>query len=177
MKITRFSDIPKFTDVGHYAVDFPLDYLVKNIEEWEKESGLQLCPDFQRGHVWTQEQQVAFIEFFLRGGRSGRDLYFNCPSWHLSVPDGAYNEFVCVDGLQRLTAIRRFITNEIPCFGSYYKEFEDSMRISTDTMRVHVNDLKSKKEVLQWYIEMNSGGTVHTDSEISRVRRMMEECP
>jgi len=39
-----------------------------------------------------------------------------------------------------------------------------------------VNNLKTRKEVLQWYIEFNSGGTVHTDAEIQRVKKLLEEC-
>jgi len=174
MKCTRFADIPKFISHGNYAVDYPIDYLIKWLEEEKQEMDLQMCPDFQRGHVWTEAQQIAFVEFLLRGGKSGRDLYFNCPSWHRQVPEGAYNDYVCVDGLQRITAINRFINNEIKVFESYRKEYTDSPRLLQDTMRVHVNDLKTKREVLQWYLEMNAGGTPHTDEEINRVRKMME---
>ena len=175
MKYTRFADIPRFISHGNYAVDYPLDYFMKWVEEEEREEGLQLYPDFQRGHVWTEKQQIAFIEFLLRGGKSGRDVYFNYPSWHHSVPPNAYNEYVCVDGLQRITAIKRFIKNEIKVFGSYRQEFTDSPRILQDTIRVHINDLKTKREVLQWYLEMNSGGTPHTDEEIERIKEMMND--
>ena len=43
-------------------------------------------------------------------------------------------------------------------------------------MIFHVNDLKTKKEVLQWYIEMNTGGTPHSQEEILRVKNMLNEC-
>lgn len=175
VKYTRFRDIPKFTPSGSYAVDYPLDSLTRWITDEERESNLQLCPDFQRGHVWTEAQQIAFIEFLLRGGKTGRDLYFNCPSWHVQVDEGAYDEFVCVDGLQRITAIRRFIRSEIPVFGSYYREYTDILQTSINTMRVHVNDLKSRREVLQWYIDLNAGGTPHSDEEIDRVRCLLDE--
>jgi hypothetical protein len=39
---------------------------------------------------------------------------------------------------------------------------------------VHVNDLKSKKEVLTWYIEMNAGGTPHSKEEIDRVTALRD---
>ena len=114
MKITRFSNIPKFTRDGSYAVDYPFHSLVKWIEREQAEEGLQLNPDFQRGHVWTETQQIAYVEFMLRGGKTGRTLYFNCPSWNHPVPEGDYNEFVCVDGLQRITAITRFVHSQLP---------------------------------------------------------------
>jgi len=31
--------------------------------------GLNLDPDFQRAHVWTEDKQIAFVEFCLRGGQ------------------------------------------------------------------------------------------------------------
>ena len=174
MKITRFIDVPRFTRDGHYEVDFPLSYFVKFIDEQINETGLELNPDFQRGNVWTEQQQVAYIEFFLRGGKTARVIYLNKPDWHLSVPKGSYNEFVCVDGLQRTTAIQKFINNEIRAFGSYYNEYTDSLRLGTDTIKVNVNDLKSKKEVLQWYLDFNTGGTVHTEQEIEKVKKLIE---
>ncbi len=42
-------------------------------------------------------------------------------------------------------------------------------------MYLNVNDLKTEKEVLQWYVDMNAGGTPHTDKEIERVKRMIEQ--
>lgn len=174
MKITKFRDIPQFTRDGNYQVDYDLKSLVRWIDSEIKEMGLQLNPEFQRGHVWTEEQQIAFIEYYLKGGKSGLVLYFNNPSWHMGVGFNTYDEYVCVDGLQRITAIQRFIKNEIKVFGSYFNEFEDKMRIATHTMKININDLKTEEEVLQWYIDMNAGGTPHTKEEIDKVRRMIE---
>lgn len=165
----KFSDIPKYTSWGNYAVHHDLKYFKDTISKYI-EDGLQLNPDFQRGHVWTEKQQIAFMEYLLRGGMSGRDLFFNHPGWMTSF-DG---DFVCVDGLQRITAALRFLNNEIPVFCTYYKDFEDKLP-SDAYFYVHINDLKTRKEVLQWYIEFNSGGTVHTEEEIDRVRKLLEK--
>lgn len=137
-KITRFRDIPQFTNVGRYAVDYPIHYLVNFLEEEVSSYGLNLCPEFQRGHVWTREQQEAYVVFLLRGGKTGRDIYLNNPSWHSPVPMGAYNNYVCVDGLQRITAISHFVHNELKVFGSYFREFTDSFGIC-NTIRVHIS--------------------------------------
>ena len=170
-----FKDIPQFTSDGNYAVDTTMEYLVKTLDEFEKEDGLQMEPDFQRGHVWTEDQQVKYLEYFLRGGKTGRDLYFNKPDWNYPVPKGAYNDFVCVDGLQRITAVRRFINNEIKVFGQTYSEFGGTTSMTRHTFRLHINDLKTKREVLVWYIEMNTGGTPHTDEEIEKVRELLQK--
>lgn len=172
----RFRDIPQFISDGAYECTMKLENFVKQIQEWVDEEGLQLCPNFQRGHVWTEEQQVKFMEFILQGGKTGRTIYLNDPYWHNVRRKDAYNDFVCVDGLQRITAIQRFLNNEIRVFGHLYSEFEDKTDLMRHGMNVNINDLKTEKEVLHWYIQMNSGGTPHSPEEIQRVREMMERC-
>ena len=76
--------------------------------------------------------------------------------------------------MQRITAVTKFLKNEIKIFGSYYKDFEDKIPLSVDLI-FNVNDLKTEKEVLQWYIDMNTGGTPHTNEEIERVKEMMKK--
>lgn len=84
----------------------------------------------------------------------------------------------CVDGLQRLTAIRKFLNNELSIFGgNYLDDFEDKkVLLRTMSLRINVNNLKTRKEVLQWYLDFNTGGTVHSDEEIERVRKLLNEC-
>lgn len=165
----KFRDIPQLTRAGSWECDYDINRFVKAIEEWEKE-GLEMNPDFQRGYVWTETQQIAYVEYVLRGGKTARVIYLNCAGWQ----SGDYSkEFVCVDGLQRATAIKRFIHNEIKVFGGYYKEYEDSPRL-VQGMKININDLKTRKDVLQWYIDFNTGGTVHTEEEIKRVKGLLD---
>lgn len=173
-RITKFKDIPQFTSAGHYQVNYPLTSLVKYIEEEIRDAGLQLNPAFQRGHVWNEQQQIAWLEYHLKGGKSGNTIYLNNPFWHSGrIPEEG--KYVCVDGLQRITAAQRFIHNEIKVFGSYFNEYEDTLRVLPATIYLNVNDLKTEKEVLQWYVDMNSGGTPHTDIEIERVKKMIQD--
>lgn len=168
-----FDEIPQFTKPGSWRADMDIETLVRRIDVWVKEYGLQLNPDFQRGHVWTEEQQRAFVEFILRGGMTGRDLYFNQPGWMVDFE----GEFVCVDGLQRITALQRFTNNELKAFGQYFREFGGRLNLLNHYMTAHVNNLKTRREVLQWYIEMNEGGTPHNKEEIARVQAMLEQQP
>lgn len=106
----RFRDIPQFISDGSYQVNVSWEYMMEWLDRLINEEGLQLNPDFQRGHVWTEDQQVKFLEFILRGGKTGRTLYFNDPYWHSCRPKTGYSDFVCVDGLQRITAIQKTLT-------------------------------------------------------------------
>lgn len=166
----KFADIPKFTRDADYKVNVSLDALLPWLISQE-DLDLQINPDFQRGHVWSEEQEIAYIEYFLRGGTSGLDLYFNMPGW-LTTFKGDY---VCVDGLQRITAALRFINNKIPVFGYYVNEFEDKLFVSHESFIVHINNLQTRKEVLTWYLEINSAGVAHTEVELDKIRELIQE--
>lgn len=176
-------DIKPFTPNGDYEINVSLNYLEATIKEYEEDYGLELNPDFQRGHVWNEHQQRAYVEFLLRGGVTARVIYFNCPYFTCGSYDdyknGRYEmPMQCVDGLQRLTAIRKFLNNELSIFGgNYLDDFEDKkVLLRTMSLRINVNNLKTRKEVLQWYLDFNTGGTVHSDEEIERVKKLLNEC-
>lgn len=174
-KYDRFSDIPQFTEFYGYEVDCGWTFLQKWIDDAkEGTTSFEMNPDFQRGHVWTREQQIAYVEFCLRGGTSARHIYWNCPSYDGRSKD---RSMVLVDGLQRVTAVLAFINNELPAFQTLYKDYKDELRMLTGPCRFRmcVNNLKNRADILTWYLEMNTGGTVHTKSEIDRVRRLLDE--
>lgn len=165
----KFSDIPKFTGEANYNVNISIKYLEETLDRHIKE-GLNLNPDFQRVHVWTKNQSIAYVEYILKGGMSGRDIYFNCPGWMTSFE----GDFVLVDGKQRLNALMLFLQNKISVFGYRLKEFEDKMT-TMNSLNFHINNLKTRIEVLQWYLEMNSGGVIHTKKELDKIRNLLEE--
>jgi len=189
----KFQEIPMLTSAGLYEINTPLNGLERTIDCFQEVNEahypLDLMPDFQRGHVWNESQQIAYVEFFLKGGMTGRTIYLNCPNWgsFCKIPDGGYKDFVIVDGLQRLTALLKFVRGEISAFNHYVQTkdnclnpvffFEDKIRMSKacDNLRININNLKTKKEVLQWYLEMNSGSTPHTQTELDKVRKMLGE--
>lgn len=171
----HFSDIGQFIRSGSYEVDVSLDHLERTLKHWDDDYGLELNPDFQRGHVWTEEQQVSYVEFLLRGGVTAKVIYFNSPAFgRINNTSELPDTILCVDGLQRVTACLRFLRNEIKVFGHYYKEFDGSLRIMQG-LKFNVNSLDKKSDILKWYIEFNSGGTIHTKEEIDRVKLMLME--
>jgi hypothetical protein len=177
-KKLNFQELAKsFTPMPNYRVNVMWDYLEQHLEHWaargdEGMAQLDLDPDFQRGHVWTPEQQTAYIEYILKGGMSGREIYFNCTGW---MKDWR-GPFVIVDGKQRLHAAREFMANRVPVFGGHYrKDIEGRLSLNAQFL-FNVNDLKTRAEVLKWYLEMNTGGTPHTADEIEKVQSMLKSC-
>ena len=168
--MTKLADIPQFTQQSPYRVDQSWIELERWIER-QAELDIQLNPDFQRGHVWTEQQQIAYCEYMLSGGIGARAILFNHPGWM----DDWKGDFVLVDGLQRVTAARRFMRNEIPVFGTLLRDYEDKLYFGSPSFSIHVNNLSTRAAVLRWYLELNTGGVVHTDEEIDRVRVLLEK--
>jgi hypothetical protein len=40
---------------------------------------------------------------------------------------------------------------------------------------IRIHSLKTKKEVLDWYLQVNTTGTPHTQEEIDRVLKLKEQ--
>lgn len=176
MKISDFQQIPQFPQ-AYYRVDVGWDFLNETLDHWHNPdmgNPLILNPEWQRGHVWSEKQQISYVEFMLMGGVTGKEIYFNCSSWQ-----GGYNTpTYCVDGLQRLTAAKLFMNNEIPAFGTLLKHYSGKMRgLTHNRFSFNMLMLKNKRELLSLYIMFNSGGTIHNPKEISRIKRMLEETP
>lgn len=169
-----FNDIPLFPRSG-YVVDISFTYM----EEWvdsQIREGLDLNPDFQRGHVWTTEQRSRFVEYILRGGEGGKLLSFNHPGW--SGKNGSTREgpYQILDGLQRLTSVRMFMKNELPAFGRTLSEYTGRTHLRFHAgLKWRIFELQTREEVLQYYLDMNAGGTPHAESEIKRVRRLLQK--
>lgn len=72
----KFTDIPQLlTNKANYKVDVGFKYFSKTINQYIEEYGLILNPEFQRGHVWTEEQQEKYIEYVLKGGTSVKKYF------------------------------------------------------------------------------------------------------
>lgn len=169
-KVLREEVIPQYTSTPGNGIHVDLRHLDGHIDLIKDYGEFHEQPEFQRAHVWTEEQQIAYMEHLFRGGKSGLDIYMNCAGW--DYDNDRAHPTVVVDGLQRLTAIKKFMDNELVIFGKYTRS---SFQYIDLHVVIYKNDLKTEKEVLQWYLEMNSGGTPHTDEELEKVRNMLVE--
>lgn len=159
-----------------YEVEYGLAFLEEGLAMFAGGATLNLVPDFQRGHVWTQEQQERWIEALLRGAisSSGRLIQFNAPAWNNAPTGDLSSEVTCVDGLQRLTAARRFMNGEIRAFGYTAAEL-DGTSFSPKRFRMifSVHEFQQREDLLQYYLDLNAGGTPHRQEEIDRVRDLL----
>lgn len=166
-----------------YTIDASFRYIEHQLDGYAKDwGGLNLDPDFQRGHVWTDDQRIAFMEGIFRGavGDSQRIIQFNAPHWDGENHDGDLpNEIQIVDGLQRLTTVRMFMAGEIEIFGGLKASDLDGSHFSVNRpnyrLQFAMHNFANRADLLRYYLSINSGGTPHSQSEIERVRKLLED--
>ncbi|MFK4705558.1 hypothetical protein ABIC83_002397 [Roseateles asaccharophilus] len=166
-----------------YAIDMRLsgieDFFAKLGKDMAAMGGvLELDPDFQRGHVWEHHQRERYVEALIRAN-APRTIKFNCPGWQ-SRGDAAGDikpfTFQCIDGLQRLTSVRMYMAGDVKVFGGLtVTDLENS---PFDPRRIHlqieVYEFRWREQLLQYYLDLNEGGSVHTTAELDRVRALLE---
>jgi uncharacterized protein with ParB-like and HNH nuclease domain len=165
-----FADIPQCTSIGRYEVTVLWEDLEYTLQRFERNFSVNLNPDFQRKHVWSKLQQRQYVEFVLQGGQSGKIILFNHPNWMKSFE----GHMVLVDGKQRLHAVQQFLHNDLEAFGYTYKEYTDRLQMTQHYFLFNINNLQYRTEVLQYYIDFNTGGTTHTHDEIAKVHHLLQ---
>ncbi len=86
--------------VEYYGADFPVDLLVRRIEEEDF-----IIPGFQRKYVWTQNEASKFLESLLIG--------LPTPALFLAK-DKFSNKYIVIDGQQRLRTLQYFYREQFP---------------------------------------------------------------
>lgn len=164
-----------------YEVDYAWSSFAKALRSFEADyGGLEMDPDFQRGHIWTPEQQQHFIENVLRGvvSSSGLLIQFNCPNWDNDSYEGDLPRgFQCIDGLQRVTAVLAFLEGRVKPFGLTVDDLKGTCFATHNTyrFRVAIHNFSQRADLLQHYLDLNEGGTPHTQEELQRVRQLLVE--
>lgn len=174
MATKRWESIPQFPR-AHYEITAMWRKDLERHIAHQIGYGLDLEPDFQRAHVWTDAQRVAYLEYALMGGEVGKVLTFVCQDWDLCPVPG----YAILDGKQRLESVRRFLRGEIRVFpdadqpdGYTYQDI-DRIRDATCFFYWRVVVCPTRADVLRLYLNINAGGTPHGPEELDRVRAML----
>ena len=81
---------------------------------------INLDAEYQRGIVWSKPQQQLLLDSIFRG--------FDLPKIFLrKLPDGSQYLFDVIDGVQRLTAIWRFLSDDFPLLQSEKYPTDDAI--------------------------------------------------
>lgn len=160
------------------TVNYRLDRALKGLMEPDDIPPLDMDSDYQRGHVWTQEQREKYIGYFIESGAI-RDIP-QMPVVIYYPPDVMEAaQAQVVDGKQRLTSIKMWIEGDIAARLSSGREvwFKDLNEIERASLP-HLAALEIEDDpegFFDFYLRLNAGGTVHTEDEISRVGEVLDE--
>ena len=131
---------------------------ISDVRDWADNERLELRPDFQRNEVWTQAAQIMLIDTILKG--------IPIPKIYIkSIVKNEKTYRIVVDGQQRLTAILKFILDELtlkkPYQGEYfnmkYSELPESVHDDFIRYKIDINEIfnPSDEEIRDLYSRVN----------------------
>lgn len=160
----------KQVPISEYCICVDIDQVKDTVQRYIDTHHLNLNPWFQRGHVWTMEQRVKYMEHLLHGNQSANIIMFNKPYWmKWSKKEHHDLEMTIIDGLQRLTTVLMFVEDKLEVFGQVCSQF-GSLRLCPVSLKFAISSIIDEKELVEWYLRLNSAGTIHTEEELQRVK-------
>ena len=148
---------------------FMLMYLYEMMTPKENEVDLDLAPDFQRNFVWDLKRQSRLIESLL--------LRIPLPVFYFAETED--NGLQVIDGLQRLTTLKNFLSNKFKlkdleylkddCDGRLYKTLDKKYIRRLDQTQIFANviDLRTPSKVkFDIFKRINTGGRALNNQEI-----------
>jgi hypothetical protein len=146
------------------------NYTIRELYAQIIDNELDLAPDFQRSFVWDVKKQVRLIESILLG--------IPLPAFYFNQDE--LGNFQVIDGVQRLTTIKLFMSNEISLKEAHLEYLKDLMehnyssldgsikrRFAGTQIVAHVIEPQTPDEVkYDIFNRVNTGGSPLTAQEI-----------
>ncbi len=119
-------------------------------------------PPWQRGLVWTEEQNIRLIESLWLGLNIGTYTFNRSKTFRGPLDN------LLIDGQQRMNALQMYLEDRFPVFGYRWSEvtevdrrfFEYSTHFNS-----YITETDDEQYLRNYYNMMNFGGTAHKESE------------
>ena len=152
------------------------EYCIGSYVYWLRTGALFFDADYQREYVWGEEEQQAFMNTIVSGFPLGHVALAKSPDW--CEKEGPFLEVV--DGKQRLTTLKLFITNEIPFYIDgipvYWRELsrpEQKKNKKASLPAVTLDDA-TRSDLLNYFIAVNFTGVAQSEKHKQHVLTLMK---
>lgn len=162
--------------------------------------GLDLNPPYQRGKVWTVDQQIALVRSWITGVPTGVVVLNDrvTPEWKdangWDPTERDEPTYAVIDGQQRITAACAWFGNDLPVPASWFASEDVTATEETDdgsyvrwsgltlprqrhfANRAHLTVATARVATVQEeaavYLLVNGGGTPQTDADMTNAARI-----
>ena len=168
----RYDSITKIESICKINDEVGLSKIKEQLNVYREKYGLNLESGIWEGDgYWSIERSRRYLEYIMRGGKEGKDIYFNM----MRHESGA--SLMCIDGRKRLIAIENYLNNidNYTLFGGHYwREFsEEDEKVIDEKVKItiHINELSTRKEMINWYIDLNYAN--FSDEDMDKVNNLL----
>jgi hypothetical protein len=147
------------------------------IRQYLNKYGLDLDPDYQRGHVWDIDQKVNLIDSIFKNIDIGKFAVIKRP-WG---PDGnrplTRKLYEVLDGKQRITTIVDYYLGRFQYKGKYYNElgYRDQRHFTYFSVSYAESDYLTQEQKYRYFLKLNTTGTPVDPAHMDRVAGLLAE--
>ena len=185
-KIDWWFDLKKLKCANTDAPELFAEYLpgqisssdIRSLLHKMSHNGIVCDPRYQRGYVWTLEDQVALIDAifnrisigsfvfsrhagYIHDGSDEKVQYINLDGDEVEIPRRRDYTNAVIDGQQRMTTIWRFFTDQFKYKGHYYSELHPQDKFSftgaSVSFRIFDEEDVPYEKVLEMFLMVNRG--------------------
>lgn len=139
---------------------------------------------YQRGYVWTEEQQKDLIRSIFNRLECGKIIVRRRDhNWVINeVKSGNTNArlFDVVDGKQRLNALKRYFNDELEVDGYYYTDLSEYARrkleMLTPITYCAFKEKATDSDIIQAFLNVNYTGVLCSKEHIEYVKEINKKC-
>lgn len=145
-------------------------YTIDNYIMWFEKKEDDLNADYQRDYVWSEKEQQAFLCHLISG----------LPVGHISFVENEKQMYEVVDGKQRLTTLKLFVSNQIPIVLNgevyHYSDLDVGEQRAFRNLMLPAIELldNSEKAKIKYFIDINFSGVPQSKEHEEKVLKMYE---
>jgi hypothetical protein len=135
--------------------------------------GLEMDADYQRGNVWTLEDNIALIHSIFNNVDIGKFVFIEL-KWKEHPLNYLYE---VLDGKQRINAIMEFYENKFAYNGLFFNQLSKKEQYHLTEYHINIASISNitKEQKLRYFLMLNTSGKVMDKEHLKKVENMLEK--